>query len=387
MKTEKLFSDWPRACAGIGNLLIAMLSTACQAPDVAVVATGDSTNAASPTARNTASTTAPTSSSTSPQTAASVSASSSVAASSSAATAATTSNSARAARIIFRNTYPFGSFDAAAAAGTAAVPGSGLPATRLFNPDGSPLATNGPTGANWPAWVSSIEIGVSGSANGSAQNADCARFAKSREDTDTLCDFNLDGTAETACGAAAGIFRVSEYDCAKGAAANGIGGPNDGVYVRVVLDRSTDKLAANENLLAVLEYAASGLNAAPAAPTACFTGGTFNAANPGCGDMNWQIYLKHNAYEVVQPFLMLVPPTLASVNTTLGTGGSGVSTRQFILPLAGDADLRVLQLSRIRGLPISSPHFGDVCNTNGPTSANSALCVGMILYSLTLYRM
>ena len=288
------------------------------------------------------------------------------------------------ARFYFKQSGTSGSFDAPGSGGTLAVPGGGHKATRAFNADGTLLAS-GSTSESWPKWVSSVEVGVSGSSNGSATNPSCARFSQSGEDTNTVCNFNLTSGTDTdpvPCGAPVGLFRVSEYDCTNGASArDGTGGGDDGVYIRVVLDRSkTGGLAANENILAVLEYASSAFNSAPLTPTSCFANGLFTPSNPGCADSVWQIYLKHSAGEVVQPYLMLTPPFSGYVNTARNTGGGGTTTKQFLMPTAADENLSVIQISRIKALGFTSTNFTTAC------SSNSALCVGMVFYALTLYR-
>ncbi len=291
---------------------------------------------------------------------------------------------ARAAKIIFKQHNPAGSFDAPNATGTAPVPASGHSATRVFNADGSLLAAS-PSAGTWPKWIYKVEIGISGSSNTAATNVNCARFAANNEDTDNKCEPTASGSGSIDCGAASGLFRVSEYDCTKSpSATNGNGGPNDGVYFRVYFNRS--QLSASENVLAVLEYASSVLNPAPAQPTSCFSGGIFTPTSANCSDMTWQIYLKHNEYEIVQPYLMLVPPAFGHVNADLNTLGSGVSTKQFFLPLAGDANLTVAQVSRIRALPNTTTDFQNICDPDLDGIGNSPLCVGMILYSLTLVR-
>ncbi|OFZ73916.1 MAG: hypothetical protein A3K03_04780 [Bdellovibrionales bacterium RIFOXYD1_FULL_44_7] len=277
---------------------------------------------------------------------------------------------AKAAKIIFKNTSG-GSFNSPAAGGTAPAPASGLQAVRVFDADGTQHTT-------WPEWLTSVEIGITGTAANSS-DANCARFADATDPT-TTCDFDDDAaTPEVSCGAAQYLFRVSDYDCAQTASATeGTGGPSDTVYIRASFNRDTSKLGESENILAVLEYASSALNSAPANPTTCFSGGEFNPTTPGCADSVWYAFLKHNAYEISNRFLMITPPAFAYVSATDNRGGGGVSTKQIVLPLARDSTLSVFQMSRIKGL--ASGNFGSKCGTN------SALCVGTVFYSLTFYR-
>src|SRR5205823_4552880 len=132
------------------------------------------------------------------------------------------------------------------------------------------------------------------------------------------CSF---GAGPVPCGAPTGLFRISEFDCtsAPGTTA-GTGGGSDGVYFRAYLNRSN--LGPGENIMAVLEYTASGFSGAPPNPTNCFSGSTLLPENPGCADMVWRIFLKHSASEVIQPTNLMIPPIFA-------IGGSNVSARQF----------------------------------------------------------
>src|SRR6185312_15458923 len=166
-------------------------------------------------------------------------------------------------------------------------------------------------------------------------------------------------------------FRISEWDCVgsgSGVIANGNGGPNDGAYIRAYFTRAN--LGSQENVMVVFEYAASALNPAPALPTMCFSGGAFAPEN--CSDMTWKAYVKHSASEVVQPFLMVVPPAFASVSATTGTGGSGFGAKQFILPFAGDQNLSVLQISRIKAFIPNTSTFTKTCSFGA--SGLSPLC-------------
>jgi hypothetical protein len=290
------------------------------------------------------------------------------------------SGGTRAVKIIFKQNYPAGSFDASPNSGTPASPGSGQAATRFFNPDGSLLAS-----AAAATWLSSFEIGISGSNNASAKNSDCAKFADATEGSaNSNCNF---GGAGVGCGAPNGLFRISEYDCKANVSAptlDGTGGPNDGVYLRATFNRS--QLGTGENLMAVLEYVASAYDAAPASPTTCFNSGTLAPEN--CSNVTWKAFVKHSVSEMVQPFLMLVPPTENYVNTGMVTSGVSPKARQFFIPLASDPLLSVLQISRIHSnLDITNPAVKAACYANTTGAANSPLCAGLVLYSLTLYRM
>lgn len=296
----------------------------------------------------------------------------------------------KAAKIIFKQSSTTGSFDAPLAGGTIVGAGKGHPALRLFNPDDSLLASGGPTSSTWPKWISSVEIGVSGANNSKALNPDCARFSGPSESS-AQCSFSgqpLGGAViPTACGAPADYFRVSEYDCSAGSAQVGTGGAEDGVFIRVTFDRTNSYIGTGENILAVLEYAASSLNPPAPNPAACMSDEGFSPEN--CSDQTWKAFLKSSAGAATQPFLLLVPPSFASVNPSSppnqGSGGSGIGTRQILLPLAADSSLKVFQISRIKSMVVDSAKFQQVCAPHG-LPANSAACLGMIFVSLTLYR-
>jgi hypothetical protein len=294
----------------------------------------------------------------------------------------------KAAKIIFTNASS-GSFDTPAGGGTTNTTGVGHPASRLFNPDNTLLATAG--SSSWPAWITSVEIGISGANNTAAQNGDCARFAATGEDTATNCRWdNTGGAANAVCGSSANLYRVSEFDCLNGTAAStGTGAATDGVFIRVTFDRTQTSLGTSENVMAVLEYAASGLNtAAPGGPANCFVGGVFTPTNAGCADMVWQMFLKPTASSAPAPYMMMIPPLGATVDLTRNLGGGGVTTRQFILPMAANPTTTIMQISRIGSSldPTTGTTFQKVCDSDGTIPSNSPFCVGVVFYSMTLYR-
>lgn len=295
-------------------------------------------------------------------------------------------STAMAARILF-SSGSSGSFDSPSSGGTANAYGSGLQAERLYKPNGDLLASS-TSSTDWPTWISSVELGISGSKNTAATNVNCARFAESNEDTSATCNFDTDdATAAVSCGAPSSVFRVSDFDCNRGTITDGAGSSSDGVYVRVTFNRDTAALGSTENVMAVLEYSASVINNAPANPTKCFQDGKFTPASSDCTDILWQSYLKKSSTETATPFLMLVPPAIGFVDSTNNRGGSGVATKQFILPLSNDSTYSIFQISRTfsRSDTGATTNFYKMCN-GAANPSNSPLCVGMILYSLTLYR-
>lgn len=305
-------------------------------------------------------------------------------------TVSTIPTGARAVKILFQATSG-GSFDpiTSSGAGTPNLPGRGQQAIRIYNPDNTLLARGGPTSTNWPPWLSSFEIGVSGSLNSASGNPNCGNFAGSSEGTDLNCEF---GTGNIACGAPLGNYRVSETDCSamSPVALDGNGGPTDGIYFRAIFNRSSSALGPTENIMAVLEYAASGLNAAPADPANCFHGGVFSPES--CSDFVWKIYLKPDVSTLTQPFLLLIPPVFSSVLSSSGvfpvnpSSGAGINTKQFILPLASDPTLSVMQVSRTHSNFLSLSTLKSICNVRSAAAANSPLCAGVIFYSITFYR-
>ena len=286
--------------------------------------------------------------------------------------ASATAGGAMSARIIFTQSSG-GSFTVSpAVGGTLAAVGGGLLANQVFNPDGTLLATGGNTATNWPSWLTSFEVGISGPLNSAATATNCANFASSTESSQTNC---VIAGVSTTCGATAGDFRVSEADCTAATTTTGTGGPNDGIYMRAIFNRTA--LGSSENMLAVLQYSASAINPGPVLPTTCFSSGSF--APEGCSDFAWQAYIKHSAYDINPlPFMLIVPPMVSTILPGNTTPSSNPSTKQIIIPLAGDPALTVLQISR-----------KSVGNINGITTycqTNSPFCAGMVFYTLTFYR-
>jgi len=310
----------------------------------------------------------------------------------------------RAAKIIFQDTTG-GSFNPpSAGGGTPTTPGSGLQAVRIFNADGTVLSSGGPSSSTWPQWLSSFELGVSGSSNGSSPNGNCANFASASESSVPNCIIGTTASCPAAagvtpaqCGAPAGQFRISEVDCSlNNPTSGGNGGPGDGVYFRATFNRNSAYLGSYENILATLEYTVSDVNPAPSNPLNCFANGQFSPE--GCSDFVWRAYLKHSATEYVQPYLLLIPPAYASVlgpnQVVTQSGGTMVSSKQFIVPLASDQNLTVLQVSRVSSnFPGNSATCGTpaynlwyYCTAGGAVSGSTPLCAGVVLYSLTLIR-
>jgi hypothetical protein len=305
--------------------------------------------------------------------------------------AQTLPSSVRVARIIFQQNS--GSFDSPTSAGTPVGVGNGLQAMRVYDAQNNLIASGGPTGSsNWPTWLQSFEIGVTGSNNTHATNPNCARFASnSGTEQAQQCVFN---GVNTACGATGNQFRVSEADCAVTQPVPGQGNDQDGVYFRAFFNRNTSILGATENILAVVEYTASSFNGGPQNPSTCFTGTGTGFAPENCSDFTWKMFLKHYPTEATQPYMMLVPPTPYYVNGSgITASGASTTTKQFFIPLAGDAGLTEVQFSRIvSGTPVlnsGNAAFEAACAPNGTSGAYGAstpLCAGMVFSSITFFR-
>lgn len=281
-------------------------------------------------------------------------------------------------------------------------PRLGWQATRVFSPSGG-FATGGrsigsrqydsngavTSSQGWPTWLTSFDIGISGTNNTNAKAPACARFAPSTE-AGANCNLGPNATSSSNCGAPLGQFRVSEADCmltTTSPTVSGTGGMNDGVYIRTQFNRGAGGLGANENILMVVEYLASSLNPAPNKPTSCF--GVDKQFKPeNCSDFTWKVFLKHQLNEntssiTLQPFFMLIPPMINSVlgaaqNNTL-TSGVNPTARQVILPLASDTNLSVVQLSRVQSDPNSTTDLSTYCAPRG-LPANTPLCDGVVFY-------
>ncbi|MBC7690917.1 MAG: hypothetical protein H7222_04055 [Methylotenera sp.] len=257
-------------------------------------------------------------------------------------------------------------------------------AKKLFPVDGTnnPIATGGPGSSGWPAWLTTVRVGLTGTTRTvvADQKPNCARFADA---TTTPCAIGPGGVAVN-CNGPAGYLRVSEVDCGN-TLTKGTGSEADPVYIRVTFSDQVANLAAHENIMAVLEYAAASINPPPSDPTACFTGGLFTPGNTNCSDQTWNVYLKKlGNTAAANPFLMLIPPAYSYLRplsvSSAESVGAGVASKQIFLPLASNPGLRVLQISRTNATS-SYTYSGVTCPSNSP------LCLGMVLYSLTLYRM
>ena len=300
-------------------------------------------------------------------------------------------------KVIFKaGTGAGGSFDAPPAAGTLNASGSGHVPKRIYYPDNTLLASQGPGSTGWPSWLKNFEIGVSGSNNVASPYAFCARFAEQSENSGKNCRIGRTTPyIDANCGVPSGQFRVSEADCTLGspgigggAASSGNGGGSDGVYVRAIFDRTM--LGANENILINLEYAVGSLNPPSSNPRDCFNTQNGVLTPESCTDFVWKIYLKNSPTDTAQPFLLLIPPTFYSILGNADSlinpaSGVGITTKQFILPLAAHPNVTTMQLSRVSSHFPSLPDLLTHC-TSGSPPGNSPLCSGLVIYSMTFFR-
>jgi len=296
-------------------------------------------------------------------------------------TSTASGSAARAVKFFLNNTSTNGSFVGAGNSAQPTVDGDGPPAfgfraTRYYNPDGTEI----PQGT-FPAWMTFLEIGISGAQNTAAANPDCARFSVG-DDANNNCYLGpgSSGWTYSKCGVSTGTFRVSEVDCSvnngsSGTAAAGTGAYTDGIYIRAGFDRT--QMDPTENILVVLEYASAALDPAPANPLTCFSNGTFSPEL--CSDFTWRSYLKHSVTEVLQPYLLVVPPMQAAVTSQVS--GVNLATKQIFLPVASDSGLRIFQMSRTQS------SFPSLTTLSSRCQGSSPLCAGMVFYSITFFRM
>jgi hypothetical protein len=230
----------------------------------------------------------------------------------------------------------------------------GVSASVLYDLDGTTQILK-------PAWLRDFQMGITST----SPTTSCAAFG----------------------GSGQGHYRVSEVDC--GGGANGIGDPgSDPVFFRAILDRDFTKFGSAENLLVQVEYQANGLR-----PNTDLAGNSFTNPEDGL-DQLWKIFtLSSLALGTSgKPLSVFVPPNYAfcSPNGT-GTGncsgnlnGAPITVRQFLVPLAADPSISVVQFSRIKGR-INASGTGNYVSSFCGTS-DSANCLGLIIRSVTLMR-
>ena len=145
--------------------------------------------------------------------------------------------------------------------------------------------------------------------------------------------------------------------------------------------------------MATLTYVATTMTAGPTTPTSCFPGNVFSPDTPGCSDMSWKSYLKNSGTTMPLPFMLIVPPSYSyySASTQSIVNGGTLATKQFYLPLGADSTLDTFQLSRVQARATTLNTLNSNLSICAPIPHgapwDSAMCLGMVFYSITFYRM
>lgn len=299
---------------------------------------------------------------------------------------------AKAVRINLRSAGASASFAAYAGSGALMTSDtSGHKATAFFDASGT-------TSISKPGWLKDVYVSIGGSP-GSAAGA-CGGFTPVA--TSSSCNLvpspyappPATGTSFS-CDGPDSVYRVSE----KGCLGSGLSAPvtpgskDDSVAIKIQLNRDSSVLGETENLLVVIEYQASGLMGAPSNPAACVdASGEPKYSDKDCVDQAYGLFIRQ--LDTVSPpdtpaRLQLVTPPQPGIVTATQAGGS-VQTRQVIVPLSSiDSTKTVIQLSRIFGLGKDSAgtSYGATRDFSTRCSAtDSPLCLGMIIHSITIYR-
>ncbi|MFN7684276.1 MAG: hypothetical protein ACK5QT_02570 [Oligoflexia bacterium] len=267
----------------------------------------------------------------------------------------------------------------------------GYEASTFFTTDATPASMTRPN------WLTGVSVTLAGSSNTGALNPACGSFASTNagsNDSDCGFDSNLN------CNGPVGFYRVSEADCANlissgaGAAIAGTGLSSDPVAVKIFLNRSTAALGSTENLLLVIEYQASGLLGSPTNPGNCVDTNTgLPLWSNDCADQAYTLYARtRNSNDAIR-LQTLIPPqggrvigTPATAPTSFTFGGP-IQTKQIIVPLSTlTGGQNVIQLSRSFGLTHGGlRNFSSYC-LNPSGGGNTPLCLGLVLYSISIFR-
>jgi hypothetical protein len=234
------------------------------------------------------------------------------------------------------------------------------------------FALDGVTVIPKPSWLIDFQLGLTTT---TATNA-CATFGSSANTFDI-----------------ANTYRVSEANC--GAVSNGTGSSVDPVFTRMVIDRDPSQIGVAENLMVQVDYQASALH--------LNSDGTSTNVEDNL-DQLWKIFWNTtlNPTNAATPFSLFVPPNYAACSAS-GSGvtdapgicaptgtyrGAPIKTRQFIIPLSAYPNMNVLQFSRVKGRVNQSggpAYLTAFCN--GAAASDSPLCLGVVIYAITLMRM
>ena len=289
----------------------------------------------------------------------------------------------RGIKILFNTNTGTGSFTAPSLLPTATpIPVSypGGDGVTAYNPGLSPtqyFALDGITVTAKPSWLIDFQVGMTSLTASSA----CATFGGSSN------VFDVSST-----------FRVSEHDC--GSAANGSGSSLDPIFIRAVLNRDSSQLGTAEILMVQVEYQASALH---------LNSDGLSTSIEDNLDQLWKIFWNSSLLPSVaaSPFATFIPPNYSaciangsgatsapgSCDPTTSYRGAPIRTRQFIIPLSAYPTMSVIQLSRVKGR-VNNTGFLNVGNTIPANYVNSfcslsdsPLCLGVVIYSVTLTRM
>lgn len=232
-----------------------------------------------------------------------------------------------------------------------------------------------------PAWLQSFEVKTKG---------DCANFGG-------IGDYDVENT-----------YRVSEIDCASVMNPEGKKSTsNDEVQIQIVLNRDSNKIGTQENLLVTIEYQASGLHF-----NSVKLSGSNNDPEENA-DFVWKVFWDNTLLptSLSKVFSTLVPPVFSACEPSGGTTpaapgsnpcnsgnsipykGAAIQKKQILIPLSAYPDLSVIRLSRTRGQvnhAAVAPGISGAAFLNnfcvGTASAKSPLCAGMVIHSITLLR-
>ena len=268
-----------------------------------------------------------------------------------------------------------GSFDdPSALAVTGTTPGTLFAATRAFLADGSSV-----TGNDWPSWILSFGVSLTGSASSSAPV--CAKFGST-----PAANCNL-SSSTLFCNGPDTFYQVSEAACsAAPIATNGDGSLTDSVQVAFTVDRESGALGTSENLLLDLEYIASTPARGPTDAADCFQESgakNFGLSVGGCISEQWKLFLIDSDANTIIPFLQIIPPftgqhlqAATQDSGDLFVAGVQLQHRQIIIPLASYPSVDRIQISRTYG------ESSSVC----VSGSDSALCSGVVFKTIRVTR-
>ncbi|MBI2605701.1 MAG: hypothetical protein HYW49_06435 [Deltaproteobacteria bacterium] len=213
-----------------------------------------------------------------------------------------------------------GSFDLATNTGTA------VKAQRLYNLDGSQIASG-----NIPAWFSEARVFITstrtsgGTPGYTGGDTGCAYF-----DT-TSTDNNPDASAFYTIDGYNGTATVADVDQCAGASASELN--KLGLYVQI--DRrfmnSTDKLQ-----VIVKAKPIDAPNTAPSA-SSCVVGGYFDAGN--CSNQYFTLTMRSAPYASAAPFYVLFPSAKAT----------DLLSESVLLPIQIDTSITAISIDRVKG--------------------------------------